>query len=73
MDISERITRWRDRKGITKAELARRVGVSSAAITQWEAGDANPSVESVEKITKALDITMAMFFGQAPAAKVKAS
>jgi transcriptional regulator with XRE-family HTH domain len=71
VQISERIKRWRESRGITKAELARRIGVSSAAMTYFELDEsdedhANPSVETVEKIAKALDVTTSEFFDEPP-------
>jgi transcriptional regulator with XRE-family HTH domain len=78
VQISERIKRWRESREITKAELARRIEVSSAAMTYFELDQddedhANPSVETVEKIAKALGITTSEFFGEPPRKRAKAS
>ena len=71
MRLSERITRWRGVKGITQAELARRVGVSSAAVNQWEDKDddkaTEPTHEHVGKIADALDLTLSEFWADPPA------
>lgn len=65
--VSEQITGWREWRGLTKAELARRIGVSSAAVSQWEKGDNDPSVESTQKVCVALEITESIFWTTPPA------
>jgi transcriptional regulator with XRE-family HTH domain len=72
--LNERITRWRESRGLTKSELARRVEVSSAAVAQWENPDGTePTHKSVEAIAKALDISLSQFWGDPPKRKAKAS
>lgn len=39
MSISERITAAREAAGLSKSELARRLGRSPSAVTQWESGE----------------------------------
>jgi len=43
MDMWGRIRRARSLAGLSKSELARRVGVSPAAATQWEGGGERPT------------------------------
>lgn len=71
MELSERITRWRESREprITKAELARRVGVSIEAVIQWENGTTQPAHSNVEKIAKALNLTLSGFWGEPPPLK----
>ncbi len=45
----------RARKGLTQAELAKRVGTTQSAIARFESGAGNPTLSFVQKITKALD------------------
>lgn len=57
------------KKGITSAELARRVGVSPTAVYNWEIGS-KPRQETLEKLAKELDTTSEyILIGQDPAAK----
>ena len=72
--LCERITRWRESRDpkVTKAELARRVGVSSAAVAQWEGGTTEPTHENVEAIAIALGLTLSGFWGDPPALKREA-
>lgn len=73
MKLHERITRWREFNGLTKAEFARRVGKSSACIAQWESGETEPTHESVDTIAEVFGISLSMFWGDPPAKPRKAS
>ena len=45
----------RVRKGLTQEQLAEKVGTKQSAIARLESGNSNPSLELLEKITKAVD------------------
>lgn len=45
----------RVKKGLTQAEVAKKVGTKQSAIARIEAGNANPTIGFLEKISKALD------------------
>lgn len=66
VQLSERITRWRESRELTKAELARRVEVSPEAVTQWENGKTEPTHENVEKIARACELTLGEFWSAPP-------
>jgi len=75
MELPERITAWREYRGMTRQELATEVGVTRAAAYHWEATDetgVSPRQETLEKIVAAFKITMAQFWGPIPT-KRKAS
>lgn len=58
MKWNERLTAARKAKELSKSELSRRVGVSPAAITQWESGTtAAPGGENLTKLCQVLDVT----------------
>jgi transcriptional regulator with XRE-family HTH domain len=44
----------RTRKGFSKSELARRVGVTPMAVVNWEAGNTRPRSETLERLKHAL-------------------
>lgn len=44
----------RTRKGLTQTQLAKKMGTQQSAIARVEGGDANPSIDFLEKLTKAL-------------------
>lgn len=43
--------------GITQAELARRLGVTPQAISQYERGEKKPKIETIKKIANALGVS----------------
>ena len=45
--IGNRIMVLREADGLTQAQLARRVGVSQATVSQWESGMRAPTAEAV--------------------------
>ena len=58
MTIGEKIKEIRREKGITQGELAARLGVSQAMITQYENGTRGPKkFDTVKKIARALDVS----------------
>lgn len=58
-----RIREIRCSRGISQAELARRVGVHQTAISQWENGRTAPDHKSLAKLVQALDVSMDALFG----------
>jgi len=55
--------------GISQEELAHRAGLHRTYISDLERGARNPSIESIEKIARALQISLAKLFEQAGMAK----
>lgn len=51
----------REARGHKKVELAREVGVSPAAISQFEHGDARPAPSTLKRIALVLDVPLAFF------------
>jgi len=49
---------WREFKGITQTELAKRVGVTKGEISRLEGGSRRLTVEWLQKISHALQITL---------------
>ena len=56
------VTKWREAKGVTKAHLARRVGVSRSYITKLEQGKMQPSGEMMFRIAKYLGQPLEVVF-----------
>lgn len=56
MQTGELIKRARTVAGLTQAELAKRLGVTPQAISQYERGIKNPKNETLKRIATALDI-----------------
>jgi transcriptional regulator with XRE-family HTH domain len=76
MDVGERIAAWRDARGLTQQQLAEAIGVTHAAVFQWEMdgdGRTTPSLKNLQKVCKVFGITMERFYGRIPKAKARAS
>jgi Zn-dependent peptidase ImmA (M78 family)/transcriptional regulator with XRE-family HTH domain len=54
--VSGRLRIARDLTGLTQTALASRIGVSAAAVSQFESGAAHPSPSTMAQIAEALDV-----------------
>ena len=57
-DIAERVRQERERRGVTQAELAARIGSSQPALARLEAGGVTPSFDTLRRIAKALGLEL---------------
>lgn len=62
MNIGERLTFFREQKGITVNKLSNLAGVSQSAVREIELSTRNPTVETLELLCSALDISLKDFF-----------
>jgi transcriptional regulator with XRE-family HTH domain len=53
---------WRDRRGYSVRELARRAGVGYVTVVRIENGHLSPTVAMLAKLAKALEIGVRDFF-----------
>lgn len=59
------VKRLREAKGMTQAELAGRIGVSSKAVSKWETGRGLPDITLLEPLANALGVSvMELMSGQ---------
>lgn len=65
-----RLTQARTRRALTKTDLATTVGVSAAAIGQYEAGINAPRPEVLERLANALQVQPAFFSTGRPLARI---
>lgn len=56
VDIGNRVREFRRLSGLTQQELARRVGVSAVFISKTERGLKLPSLDTLLRLAKALDV-----------------
>ena len=63
------VTEWRQAKRVSKATLARRVGVDRSYVTKLEQGEMQPSGEMMFRIAKYLGQPLEDVFQHAPALK----
>jgi Zn-dependent peptidase ImmA (M78 family)/DNA-binding XRE family transcriptional regulator len=59
----KRLTFGRRRRGLTKTRLAELAGLSVRSITAYEAGDQEPTQETIETLAKAIEFPSSFFFG----------
>lgn len=57
MDFAYNLRRYRKKKGLSQAELARLAGVAEVSIRKYEAGERFPKLETRLKLAKALDVS----------------
>ncbi len=57
--IAKSLARERQRTGLSLAEIARRAGIAKSTLSQLEAGNGNPSLETLWALCVALDIPFA--------------
>lgn len=58
MKIGENIRHARQKAGLTQKELGEKLGISQAAVGQFESDKANPKIETLMKIATALNIKL---------------
>ncbi len=56
--IARSLVRERQRTGLSLAEIARRAGIAKSTLSQLEAGNGNPSPETLWSLCVALDIPL---------------
>lgn len=59
MTVGETIRTIRKEQGLTQKELGQLCGIDEANIRKYELGKANPKIETIEKIAKALNVPIA--------------
>ena len=55
IDFTEDLCRWMEEKGVSRAELARRIGTSPAYVTKILRGNSNFTLASMVRIAMALE------------------
>jgi transcriptional regulator with XRE-family HTH domain len=59
-----RLAKNRRTAGLTQRELARRIGTTQSAIARVESGAARPSLDYLERFTRATGVPLAIEFGR---------
>ena len=63
-DIAARIKEAREARGMNRNQLARYLGTSWALVNQWETGKTIPSLKSLQRIAKVLEVDADRLVGQ---------
>jgi transcriptional regulator with XRE-family HTH domain len=65
VDIGDKLRRLREEKHLTQGEIEKRSGLLRCYLSRVENGITIPSIETLEKITRALEIEMyQLFYGE---------
>jgi len=65
IDAGKRVRHWRELRNLSQSDLADRAKMDNAKLSRIETGKMRPRVEDIESLARALDVTMAEFFGEA--------
>jgi transcriptional regulator with XRE-family HTH domain len=60
--LGERLRTYRNRAGMTQMKLAEKAGVHHTYIGQLERGEKNATLETIEKVARALDLSFETLF-----------
>lgn len=63
MELGENIRKYRKAKGLTQAELAKKLGSAQYVITNYERGLRRPSADKLPDIAKALGVPLEALYG----------
>lgn len=66
-DVGQRLLFLRKQLGLSQRELARRAGMTNGNLSLIEQGKISPSIQSLEKVLKAIPVSIAEFFALQPA------
>ena len=58
----EKIKTFREKAGMSQRDLAYAIGVSQAAVAQWETGTAQPTLDNLRKVADVLGISPGELF-----------
>lgn len=64
MALADNMMLLRKKKGLTQAELGKKIGTSGDVIGGYERGDITPSIEAVSKIADALEVSLDYLIGK---------
>lgn len=64
MDFGDNMMLIRKKKGLSQADLGKLIGTSGDVIGRYERGDIKPSIEVVQKIADALEVSIDYLVGK---------
>lgn len=66
MPIGQRLKELRKSKHLTQAQVAEGINCTTAAYTRYEAGDREPSMETLAMLAEFFGVSMDYLYGMAP-------
>ena len=62
INVGKQIQKLRELKGLSQQDLAAKCNFEKSNMSRLEAGRVNPTLSSLEKVAKALEVTLVEFF-----------
>lgn len=69
MELGIRLAAWRKSKGLSQGYVAKALGITRAAVSQWEDGTTQPTQDNLARVVELFEISMERFYGRLPKAK----
>ena len=63
MDFKTRFKELRTEKGVTQIEIAKKMNMSKMAISHWEKGNSEPSIEQLKLLAEYFDVSIDYLVG----------
>ena len=70
LDLGKTIQSLREQNGMSQKELAKRAGVSTGAIGNYEAGLRRPKFETIEALADIFNVPIGLLIGDESAARI---
>ena len=70
LDLGKTIQALREQKGMSQKELAKRAGVSTGAIGNYEAGLRRPKFETIEALADIFNVPLGLLIGDESSARI---
>lgn len=64
MNLGDNMMLLRKKKGLSQADLGKKIGTSGDVIGRYERGDIKPSIDVVEKIADVLEVSIDYLIGK---------
>lgn len=64
--VGDMIRKYRKAKGYSQEQLARKLGITQGAVSQWESGKTMPEGAYVQALSVALDVPVGVLFEDQP-------
>ncbi len=65
------LRQWREHRGLTVSELARRARISHPSVFRWETGEREPRGKNLDRLARALGLTVPELYAAPPKSEPK--
>ena len=72
IELGNRLSDLRKKKGLSQEQLADQLGVSRQAISKWECGESSPDTDNLIELSKIYGVSLDELVGNAPKKEVEA-